>query len=114
MRVNGVAAGTNVSRGRPKNRTSIGAALVDTASELATGAGTAVTGMTLAALFTGDIVTAHWTSTQTAQFEHATTLACLVLTAVSAALVGFGIVRLRRASRESPTSAKGDTRWGRA
>ncbi|MGH8916993.1 MAG: MFS transporter, partial [Actinomycetes bacterium] len=44
MRVVGVVAGTNVLRGLPKNRTTIGAALVDTATEVTSGAGIAVTG----------------------------------------------------------------------
>ncbi len=61
LRVNGVVAGTNVLRGLPQNRTSIGAALVDTASEVSTGVGLAVTGTILAALFTGDIATSAWT-----------------------------------------------------
>lgn len=53
MRVNGVVAGTKVLRGRPENRTSIGSALVDTATELASGVSVAVAGTILAALFTG-------------------------------------------------------------
>jgi hypothetical protein len=99
MRVNGVVAGTNVLRGLPANRTTIGAALVDTASEVATGVGIAVTGTILAALFTGDIARAHWSAHQTAQFQGAVTIAGLALTAVAAALVGWGIARTRR----SPT-----------
>ena len=55
MRVVGVVAGVNVLRGLPENRTTIGAALVDTATEVTSGAGIAVTGTILAALFTGDI-----------------------------------------------------------
>ncbi|MEV8227171.1 hypothetical protein AB0P41_14150 [Streptomyces sp. NPDC079167] len=41
MRVVGVVAGTNVMRGLSANRTTIGAALVDTSSEVATGVGIA-------------------------------------------------------------------------
>ena len=96
IRVNGVVAGTNVLRGLPANRTSIGAALVDTASEVATAVGIAVTGTILAALFTGDIATSDWTRTQTAQFQQAITIAGLTLTVVAAALVGWGIARTRR------------------
>ncbi len=95
IRVNGVAAGTNVLKGLPANRTSIGAALVDTASEVATAVGIAVTGTILAALFSGDIATAHWTSQQRAEFQDAVTVAGLTLTVVAAVLVGWGIVRAR-------------------
>jgi MFS family permease len=93
IRVNGVVAGTNVLRGLPKNRTSIGAALVDTASEVATAVGIAVSGTVLAAVFTGSIAQSHWTSVQTAQFQLGIVIAGLALTVVAAALVGFGIVR---------------------
>jgi MFS family permease len=101
MRVVGVVAGVNVLRGLPKNRTSIGAALVDTASEVTTGVGIAVTGTILAALFTGDIATSNWSAHQTAQFEEAITIAGLVLTVVAAALVGWAIVRTRSAAAEA-------------
>ena len=96
IRVVGVVAGTNVLRGLPKNRTSIGAALVDTASEVATAVGIAVAGTILAALFTGEIAHRDWTAGQTSQFESATLIAGLVLTAIAAALVVFGIARSRR------------------
>jgi MFS family permease len=98
IRVNGVVAGTNVLRGLPKNRTSIGAALVDTASEVATAVGIAVTGTVLAALFAGRIASSHWTFAQTSQFREGLMIAGVTLTVVSAALVGFGIARTRRLS----------------
>ena len=97
IRVNGVVAGTNVLRGLPSNRTSIGAALVDTASEVATGAGIAVTGTILAAVFVGTIATSHWSPQQHGQFHVAVFVAGLVLTVVAAALVGFGYLRSRGA-----------------
>ena len=62
MRVIGVVAGTNVLRGLPENRTTIGAALVDTATEVASGVGIAVAGTILAALFTGSIAAPDWTA----------------------------------------------------
>jgi hypothetical protein len=98
MRVVGVVAGVNVLRGLPENRTSIGAALVDTASEVTTGVGIAVTGTILATLFTGDIATTNWSVHQTGQFEQAITIAGLVLTAVAAALVGWATARTRSAA----------------
>jgi MFS family permease len=96
MRVVGVVAATNVLRGLPQNRTSIGVALTDTATEVASAVGIAVTGTLLAALFTGDIATSHWSTQQSAQFREAVTIAGLALTVVAAALVGWGIVRTRR------------------
>jgi len=97
MRVVGVVAGVNVLRGLPENRTTIGAALTDTATEVTSGAGIAATGTILAALFTGDIATTHWSAQQTAQFREAVTVAGLTLTIVAAALVAWGFVRSRRA-----------------
>ncbi|MFE7795732.1 hypothetical protein [Streptomyces sp. NPDC057460] len=90
MRVVGVVAAVNVLRGLPKNRTPIGAALADTATEV-------TSGIVLAALFTGDIATSNWSTQQTAQFQEAVTIAGLVLTVVAAALVGRGILRTRSA-----------------
>lgn len=97
MRVVGVVAAVNVLRGLPENRTTIGTALTDTASEVTSGVGVAVSGTILAALFTGAIATTNWTAAQTAEFRDAVTVAGLVLTASAGALVAFGIVRSRRA-----------------
>ncbi|GAB3162608.1 MFS transporter [Amycolatopsis stemonae] len=101
MRVVGVVAGVNVLRGLPENRTTIGAALTDTATEVTSGAGIAVSGTLLAALFTGAIATPHWTGRQTAQFREAVTIAGLTLTVVAAALVAWGFLRMRRAARDN-------------
>lgn len=108
IRVNGVVAGTNVLRGLPADRTSIGAALVDTASEVATGAGIGVTGTILAALFTGTVATSRWNAQQTAEFHQAVTAAGLTLTVLAAALVGWGIRRARRAptGQAAPTTSE--------
>ena len=101
IRVNGVVAGTNVLRGLPENRTSIGAALVDTASEVATAVGIAVTGTILAAIFTGSIAASHWSAEQAAQFTSAQTVGGLALTVVAAALVGWGFLRTRNLAAEA-------------
>jgi MFS family permease len=95
IRVVGVVAGTNVLRGLPANRTSIGAALVDTASEVATAVGIAVTGTILATVFSGTIATSAWTTGQTVQFQDGIRIAGVTLTVVAAALVGIGYVRAR-------------------
>ncbi|HEY3710004.1 MAG TPA: MFS transporter [Amycolatopsis sp.] len=98
MRVVGAVAGVNVLRGLPKNRSTIGAALVDTATEVTSAVGIAVTGTILAALFTGSVATSNWSARQTAQFQTAATLSGLVLTVVAAALVGWAILRMRGAA----------------
>jgi len=95
MRVVGVVAGMNVLRGLPENRTTTGAALVDTATEVASGVGIAVTGTILAALLTGNIATSSWSAQQTAEFREAVTIAGLAITVVAATLVGWGIARTR-------------------
>jgi len=96
MRVVGVVAGVNVIHGLPKNRTTIGAALVDTATVASSGVGIALAGTILAVLFTGDITVAHWTAQQTAQFRETILIAGLTLTAIAAALVAWGFARMRR------------------
>ena len=96
MRVVGVVAGNNVLRGLPEDRTSIGAALVDTASEIATAVGIAATGTILAALVGGNIATTTFTSAQLASFQQAILIAGLTITALAAALVCLGIQRSRR------------------
>ncbi len=105
LRVVGVVAATNVLRGLPENRTTIGAALTDTATEVASAVGIAVTGTILAALFTGDIARSSWSVQQTAEFRETVTVAGLTLTAVAAALVGWGIVRARRATSDRDLTA---------
>jgi MFS family permease len=99
IRVVGVVAGTNVLRGLPADRTTIGAALTDTATEVTSGAGIASSGTVLAALFAGGIAAPNWSAQQTAQFEHAVTIAGLLLPGPAAALVGWGF---RRAHRPVP------------
>ena len=101
MRVVGVVAGTNVLQGLPASRTSMGAALVDTSSELATAIGIAITGTILAALFTGSIATANWTAAQSSQFQTAVTVAGLSLTLLAAVLVGIGFARSPRRAPQS-------------
>jgi MFS family permease len=103
IRVNGVVSGTNVMRGLPSNRTSIGAALVDTSSEVATAVGIAIAGTILASTFTGTLASATWSAAQSAQFELAATIAGITLTVVAGALVAFGIARSR--STSAPAAA---------
>ena len=104
MRVVGVVAGVNVLRGLPKNRTTIGAALIDTVTEVTAAVGIAVAGTILALLFTGNIATSGWTEQQTSEFREAIRIASLALAVVAAALVCWGIVRAGVANgrRDSP------------
>ena len=95
LRVVGVVAAVNVLRGLPQDRTTIGAALTDTATEVASGTGIAISGTILAALFTGAVTAAPWSAQQSTQFAQAVTVSGLVLTAIAAALVGWGILRTR-------------------
>ena len=92
-RVVGVVASVNVLRGLPADRTSIGAAINDTSTEVTSAIGLAVTGTVLAALFGGDITRAGWTAAQTAQFHQALTVAVLSLAAAAAVLVGWAFLR---------------------
>jgi MFS family permease len=101
LRVNGVVAAVNVIGGLPSDRTTIGAALTDTSSEVASALGIAVAGTVLATLFTGDVAAAHWTLEQTAQFRGAVSLAGGLLTAASALLVVFGLARGRRSAPDA-------------
>jgi MFS family permease len=107
LRVVGVVAGVNVLRGLPESRTSIGAALIDTATEVSSAVGIAVAGTILAALFVGDIAATNWTQQQGDQFEQAVTIAGLVLAGMAAVLVGWGIARSRRGTLAPTDDAVG-------
>ncbi|WP_063792435.1 MFS transporter [Streptomyces atriruber] len=104
MRVVGAAAAVNVLNGLPRNRTSTGAALVDTATEVTAAVGVAVVGTVLAAVFAGNVAAGHWSAQQTGQFREAVTVSGTVLTVVSAALVGWAMRRTRRVAddRQDP------------
>jgi len=97
MRVVGAVAGNNVLQGLPADRTSIGAALVDTASEVATAVGIAATGTILAALVPGSLGATPWTPDRTAAFDGAVSIAGVVVTIVAAVLVLVGVLRARTA-----------------
>jgi MFS family permease len=96
MRVVGVVAGTNVLQGLPADRTSVGAALVDTSSEVSTGVGIAVIGTVLAAVVPGSIATTAWTAHRLAAFQDGVTLAGLLLAVAAGLLVTLGALRGRR------------------
>ena len=95
LRVVGVIAGTNVLRGLPESRTTIGASLTDTATQVASAVGIALSGTVLAAVFSGNIAAPTWSTQQTGQFREAVTIAGLSLTVLAAALVSWGFLRTR-------------------
>jgi MFS family permease len=101
MRVNGVVAGTNVMRGLPADRTTVGAALVDTAGEVTTAVGIAISGLVLAALFSGDVTASGWTSGQVEEFDRVVRVAGAVLTFLAAILVSTGFARARRGTGDA-------------
>jgi MFS family permease len=91
MRVVGVVAGTNVMRGLPQDRTTIGAALADTSGQVGTSVGIAIAGVIITSVFAGSVANGKWNMQQFAQFDSAITTAGLVLAFVAAVLVGSGI-----------------------
>ncbi|WP_439690525.1 MFS transporter [Curtobacterium sp. SP.BCp] len=96
MRVVGAVAGNDVLHGLPADRTSIGAALVDTSSEVATGAGTTVVGTVLAALVPGSITAGASSAARLADFQDGLTVSGVLLTALAAGIVVAGLLRSRR------------------
>lgn len=94
LRVVGVVAGTNVLRGLPADRSTVGAALTDTAGEVSSAVGIAVAGTVLSVLFTGSVAAGSWTAPQRTEFRQAVVVAGLGLTAVAAALVAWAMVRM--------------------
>ena len=103
MRVVGVVAGTSVLRGLPAERTSTGAALVDTSSELATAVGIAAAGTILTALVAGGITRTAWTAPDLLRFQDAITVAALTLALAAAVLVAVGALRSRTTSTQETT-----------
>ncbi|WP_108125483.1 MFS transporter [Saccharospirillum mangrovi] len=104
MRFVGVVAGLNIVRGLPDNRTSIGVALSDTATEVSSASSIAIAGTIMAFLFSGNLTESHWTGLQTRQFHQSIELACLVLSSIAATLVAWGIYQSHN-SKTAPTTA---------
>ena len=83
----------------PSNRTSIGAALNDTAQEVGTSVGTAVVGTLIAALVTTQLPAGTWSSDLVASFFHGERITYAVLAVV------VGLDRRLAARSPSPTRA---------
>lgn len=95
LRIVGVVAGVNVMKGTPQNRTSIGAALVDTTDQITSATSVAIAGTVLAALFSGNIATDRWVPKQTEQFHQAVGLSTLILVTLATLLVTWALLRTR-------------------
>lgn len=96
LRIVGVVAGVNVMNGTPKNRTSVGAALVDTTDEVTSAISIAIAGTLIAALFVGDLAKGRWTVLQATQFHTATSLTAWALAAIVAFLITWAYVQSRK------------------
>jgi EmrB/QacA subfamily drug resistance transporter len=88
----------------PSNRTSIGAALNDTAQEVGTSVGTAVVGTLIAALVTTQLSAGTWSSALVASFFHGERITYAVL-AVIVGIVGIGGALALTDSRVAEESA---------
>ena len=78
----------------PENRTTIGAALNDTAQEIGTSLGTAVVGTMLAALVTADLPAGTWSAALVRSFFHGEQVTYLVLAALVGVVATYGSLSL--------------------
>lgn len=91
----------------PSNRTSIGAALNDTAQEVGTSIGTAVVGTLIAVLVTTQLPAGVWSADLVASFFHGEQITYGVLAIVVGLVAGFGALTLTdsRSMEEEPVMA---------
>jgi len=78
----------------PKNRTSIGAALNDTAQEVGTSVGTAVIGTMIAALVTTQLPAGTWSGDLVATFFHGERITYALLAVVVGLIATAGALTL--------------------
>jgi MFS family permease len=78
----------------PENRTSLGAALNDTAQEVGTSVGTAVVGTLIATLVTAALPAGSWSSALVASFFHGERVTYAVLAVVVGIVAGWGALTL--------------------
>jgi uncharacterized membrane protein YraQ (UPF0718 family) len=78
----------------PSNRTSLGAALNDTAQEVGSSIGTAVIGTLIAALVTTRLPAGTWSSALVASFFHGERVTYAVLAAAVGLIAAFGALSL--------------------
>lgn len=101
LRIVGVVAGVNVMKGTPRNRTSIGAALVDTVDQVTSAVSVAIVGSVLAARFSGDLANGRWSPAQRVQFHEAVSLGTGILALLAVLLIGWAFMRTRSAGSPS-------------
>jgi EmrB/QacA subfamily drug resistance transporter len=91
----------------PSNRTSIGAALNDTAQEVGTSVGTAVVGTLIAALVTVTLPAGTWSSELVASFFHGERVTFAALAVIVGLVAGWGALTLTdsHSTEESPEAA---------
>jgi EmrB/QacA subfamily drug resistance transporter len=92
----------------PSNRTSIGAALNDTAQEVGTSVGTAVVGTLIAALVTVSLPAGTWSNELVTSFFHGERVTYAALAVVVGLVAGWGAMTLtgsRRTEEPVPASA---------
>ena len=78
----------------PANRTSIGAALNDTAQEVGTSFGTAVVGTMIAVLVTTQLPVGTWSTDLVTSFFHGERITYAVLAVLVGVIAGFGALTL--------------------
>jgi hypothetical protein len=78
----------------PENRTSIGAALNDTAQEVGSSVGTAIVGTLIATLVTAVLPAGTWSSGLVASFFHGERVTYAALAAVAGIVAGWGALTL--------------------
>ena len=87
----------------PANRTSIGAALNDTAQEVGTSVGTAVVGTMIAVLVTTQLPIGTWSTDLVTSFFHGERITYAVLAVLVGLIAGGGALTLTdRAPRRNP------------
>ncbi len=94
----------------PKNRTTIGAALNDTAQEVGTSVGTALVGTLIAALVTTRLPTGVWSTELVQSFFAGERVTYLLLAAIVGLVAAFGSLTLTNShATEEPETSPADT-----
>ncbi|MEP9365406.1 MFS transporter [Nocardioides sp. CN2-186] len=98
----------------PANRTSIGAALNDTAQEVGTSVGTAIVGTMIAALVTTRLPAGVWSHDLVQSFFHGERITYAVLASIVALVAGYGALTLTdsRSVEEHPDEELEETAVG--
>lgn len=98
VRVNGVISGTNVFKGLPKEHTSIGSALVDTSSQIASSLGIIIASSSMAFLFKGNISSKIWSNAESQSFYSSANLAGIIILLLATSFTLWGMYRASKKS----------------